>query len=514
MRMTKTAAFFSIWFLSAGLPSSAVGEEPPVFRPELDESQLGRDPAHYNLFMLGKKIGWMSETLRRQEFQGEEVYAVDIDFHQSVLNDGEALTMRSRDTEYYSAIPPYRLVAARSVTEQNGFQSSIMIRRKAAGSREFVADITGGKAERSKELGEIDLTLSDAMAVDVWCARGPEAGEAVRIRELDFTDLEARPSLFTLRRILPEEGEGAFSLMGRTARYELDYFDEVGKTKATFLVDQKGQLLKGNVSGAVELVRATAADAKKLEANLDLFESSLIKIAQPLGDASSITELVLEVSGPGARLVPDGPNQDASYDAETQRTILKVGRAHGKEILVTEEERARALEETSVYPTQDPEVIALTERAIGRATRPKAKIKRLVDFVDEFIIDDYANEPLSVNDIIETQRGDCSEHSQLFVTLARAAGIPAREVGGFIYGEGADYSFGGHAWCEVEVDGHWHPVDPSWGETVINATHIRISGDRPSSEEVDLYMGKLKFRVLSATDKAGRKRVFAKPGGE
>ena len=92
--------------------------------------------------------------------------------------------------------------------------------------------------------------------------------------------------------------------------------------------------------------------------------------------------------------------------------------------------------------------------------------------------------------------------------MARAAGIPAREVSGFIYGEGSKFSFGGHAWCEVEVDGHWHPVDPTWGETMINATHIRISGERPSSEETELFMGDLEFRMRSTTDRHGRKRRF------
>ncbi len=87
-----------------------------------------------------------------------------------------------------------------------------------------------------------------------------------------------------------------------------------------------------------------------------------------------------------------------------------------------------------------------------------------------------------------------------------AAGIPAREVSGFIYGEAVEASFGGHAWCEVEVDGYWHSVDPSWGETMINATHIRISSDRPSTGEMDLYMGGLEFRILSIRGRNGEVR--------
>ena len=43
----------------------------------------------------------------------------------------------------------------------------------------------------------------------------------------------------------------------------------------------------------------------------------------------------------------------------------------------------------------------------------------------------------------------------LFVALARAAGIPSREAGGYMYMGDKLKAFGGHAWCEVVLDGHW-----------------------------------------------------------
>lgn len=67
----------------------------------------------------------------------------------------------------------------------------------------------------------------------------------------------------------------------------------------------------------------------------------------------------------------------------------------------------------------------------------------------------------------------CMEFTDLFVALARAAGIPAREVNGFAYTENpeseplslvADVL---HAWPEYwdEKRGIWVPVDPTWGST-------------------------------------------------
>lgn len=67
----------------------------------------------------------------------------------------------------------------------------------------------------------------------------------------------------------------------------------------------------------------------------------------------------------------------------------------------------------------------------------------------------------------------CMEFTDLFVTLARAAGIPAREVNGFAYTDDirlrplslmADIL---HAWPEYydEKKQIWIPVDPTWEET-------------------------------------------------
>ena len=482
-------------------------KQPPLFRPDISAMELKPEENYYNLSMMGQKIGWMSEQFYRGKFEGQDAYIIKLQFVQELLNDGKALRMSNIDTTYFSTKAPYGLLASSSISEQEAFRSSTWIRQVEAGSEEFVAVIKGGGAEREKELGKLDFNLGDGYAVDVWCRSEPETGDKIRVLELDMTELAVRPALNTIKRVFPAQGDGAVDVLGHAAKYELEYVDMVSEVKVVFLTDAIGDVLKGAINGVIDVVLTTEEDAKKLKAGIDLFDSSLIKIDQALGDPTAIREMVIEISGEGAKVISDSAFQKKEVQQDGT-AILKIGREHGVKMEVTDEARAEALKETTIYPTKDPEVMKLVERAMGKATRPKARIKRLVDFVDRFIIDDYANEPLSVNDIIETRRGDCSEHAQLFVTMARAAGIPAREISGFIYGEGADFSFGGHAWCEVEVDGYWHPVDPTWGETVINATHVRVSGDKLSSDEMGLFFGKLKFRVLSTTDKKGKVRNF------
>jgi len=67
----------------------------------------------------------------------------------------------------------------------------------------------------------------------------------------------------------------------------------------------------------------------------------------------------------------------------------------------------------------------------------------------------------------------CMEFTDLFVAIARAAGIPAREINGYAYTDNkqleplslvADVL---HAWPEYydQTKGVWVPVDPTWGST-------------------------------------------------
>src|SRR5205807_1297290 len=77
--------------------------------------------------------------------------------------------------------------------------------------------------------------------------------------------------------------------------------------------------------------------------------------------------------------------------------------------------------------------------------------------------------------VLENKAGDCTEHTLLFVALARAAGLPAREVGGVAYVGGDEPAFGWHAWAEVHDGSQWVAVDPTWGQVFVDATHIKFS---------------------------------------
>ena len=91
----------------------------------------------------------------------------------------------------------------------------------------------------------------------------------------------------------------------------------------------------------------------------------------------------------------------------------------------------------------------LAELVQGAATRWEAtlRIARWVHKGIRYTIGDTPSARLA----LEKKAGDCGPHSTLTVALLRAAGIPARLVGGLMSAPTFGGSFGQHAWVEVHL---------------------------------------------------------------
>jgi hypothetical protein len=99
--------------------------------------------------------------------------------------------------------------------------------------------------------------------------------------------------------------------------------------------------------------------------------------------------------------------------------------------------------------------------------------------------------------VLQARSGDCNEHTQLFVALARAAGLPARIAAGLAYVDG---KFFYHAWPEILLD-DWVAVDPTFGQFPADAAHLRfVIGGVARQTELLRLMGNLKIDVLSLSD--------------
>jgi transglutaminase-like putative cysteine protease len=89
--------------------------------------------------------------------------------------------------------------------------------------------------------------------------------------------------------------------------------------------------------------------------------------------------------------------------------------------------------------------------------------------------------------VLENREGVCDELTNLFISLARSRGIPARFTSGLVYTNSL-YDFGPHGWAEVYIDDKWVPVDVTFGIMGWNdPDHIYFREEVDSGESAVLY---------------------------
>jgi hypothetical protein len=140
-----------------------------------------------------------------------------------------------------------------------------------------------------------------------------------------------------------------------------------------------------------------------------------------------------------------------------------------------------------------PEIIALAER-IARGSRDSREIaQRINRWVHDSLRKEISIGIPSALHVLHTRRGDCNEHTQLYVALARAAGVRARIASGLAYVDGKFYY---HAWPEVLLRG-WVAVDPTFGQFPADAAHLRfVLGGLGRQAELLRLVGGLTIDVI------------------
>jgi transglutaminase-like putative cysteine protease len=156
-----------------------------------------------------------------------------------------------------------------------------------------------------------------------------------------------------------------------------------------------------------------------------------------------------------------------------------------------------ALEPEPLIQSDDPRIIAQARSmTVARAQwrqDPKEVARQLTVSVYNMLEKSITFSVPSAVQVLETRRGDCNEHTVLYVALARALGLPARTAVGLVYVNGAFFY---HAWPEVWLDG-WVAVDPTFGQLPADASHIRfVIGGLAQQVEIVRLIGNLDIEVL------------------
>lgn len=279
-----------------------------------------------------------------------------------------------------------------------------------------------------------------------------------------------------------------------------------GMTQQLWL-DSRGDLLVSEMSlMGLRTVRCTKEYALAKVEPAELMASIMVTPDKPILFAGRLKRLVLKLStedgSPFAiEVLSEG------HQRVVERTEESVTIEISREAAASEEESLEPYLARSTYlDCEDERIIAAAKAAVasvpaGDEADAWHKARALRRAVHKLIKHkDFAVAIATASEVIETKKGDCTEHAVLLAAMARAQSIPARVAIGLMYIGGR---FGYHMWTQVYVGGAWRDLDAVLPGRDFDAAHVRLATSALADGEAMLGLaafasvfGNLKIEVL------------------
>ena len=266
-------------------------------------------------------------------------------------------------------------------------------------------------------------------------------------------------------------------------------------------VTEDGTVLEDRIAGGIITMRLEPeAMAKNIDYTNDVIVSNAARVDEPIADPRTRSKVELQISGPlsSEHLFNNARQNFTQRGNGYQFTGLKLEVAAEEAVLVpiTDPEVTEWLKPSLFVQSDHPQLIEKAQSIVGEETNSFRIVEKLSGWVYDNVETAFSARLTNSLEVLDHMEGDCTEHSMLFIGLARAAGIPAREVAGLIYVEGPEPGFYFHQWATVWI-GRWIDVDPTFDQPVADATHIKLAeGDLFEQAKLLPVIGQLQVEVV------------------
>ncbi|MGA1676466.1 MAG: transglutaminase-like domain-containing protein [Pseudomonadales bacterium] len=400
----------------------------------------------YQIEQGARAIGYLSSGTR-VDWLGRWHFESDLRIALARDND-----MRTEEHLQFSSVPPHALIEARQTTHRNGrLVDATRLIWENDGYRWYSRGADG--TEQRGQRFEGGFSLDDHLALERWLkaqSRAPGARTTVETLDLGERARRTRPiSVIT--------NEGGHVTVDSDAGRLIE-------------LDARLRPVSMKLAGIYDL-RAVEREAALAPITALHLPAQRVMLDRPLTNPSALRALTLAITGSvsASALWPelvDGAPDRITLRAATRSDYRTTRAAASMTALATRD-----------HPADHPDILQLAQQAVAEATSPAAQVAALTHFVHEFVTYDEAQAASSVLELLRTRRGDCTEFADLLTTLARSLGLPARTVFGLAYQADPEPAFRFHAWNEIETDGGWFIVDPTWNQLTTDATHLPLPMD-------------------------------------
>ncbi|HET8723683.1 MAG TPA: transglutaminase-like domain-containing protein [Anaeromyxobacteraceae bacterium] len=437
-------------------------------------------PEWYALYLNGKKVGWIEGRSTGETRDGKAVRVYRQEMLVEAVVGPRTVQRRAREERVYEARKGGRLLSMSTAFGGDGGDRTV---RVDCGPRTCTARITAADGNRTTEIPHPGEAIEQADATRLAALTcGSVSGPQLQAEDLRVKRMTDR---FTGR---STAGGGGVEVPVSV----VEQSEDGDRTASRVLVADDGRLLETRIGDGMVIRLEPEETARRLDL-VDLFTMLRVPLPGPLP-----RDVPMAITY-GLRGVPQG------FDLRDERQSVAAG--PGGEVVLTVTARPpsgpdvpRGKPAAKGDPDQaatidvdwdHPSIRTLAEATVAGTTGTWAAARKINAEVYRRLDKVYGQSRDRASEILALGKGDCTEHTRLFVALARASGIRAREVKGLVY---ASYGQGGpglywHAWPEVKVGDAWVAMDPTFGQDVADATHVALG--RGSRQDAVALVGSL-----------------------
>ena len=441
--------------------------------PTIHSAQSLLGERWYELELKSRRVGYL-HTRSRRDYAGRWLFSSELRF---ALTPGEPITML--DQLVFEATPPYQLRLATHTNKHREQEDRIAITRSAdrSGSNSpYQASIASiGARTRHRNDLSWQYNLEDYLAFETWLRFAkPRIGAVTTVPTLDF----ARLDIVSKKYRITDQNETGYEVENPAP---FDY--------TSIQLDHHHAPVALQMSGLFTLKRTSQENALGPRSALQS-ASYYIPTDRRLTDHTRIERMVLGI---------DGASEADTRLASTWSNVVHqdddwILTLHANPLSALDTDTTN-LEETLGFPVSSRRIAALAREAVGDLANSADRVAALNSYVHAFLRYEPGAPSRSVLALLDYPVGDCTEFADLFTTLARSLGIPARTVFGLAYDDGNEPAFAFHAWNEVSVDGVWQSVDPTWNQLRVDATHIPLPSNQSAALQLITGSVDLNFSV-------------------
>ena len=445
----------------------------------------------YNLTLMNTKIGYMYMSTDKTEYQEEEVDRHKIDMVMNFKALGTDVTLEITRVEYTgSDLMPRHFL---STSNESGLKQ---VEGRIVDGVAYIKTTLNGETTESEVPVPPD-TISEHIGVESLFQQGLKIGDKRNFHIFSFDLLKPVKTEIEVER-----------------QDTLTYQSE---EKQVYVLRQTLDMMNG-ITVKVWL----DSDGVNYRTEVPMMGLSMVTTKTDketaLGDTEEV-DVVLKtrILPSGKRPTPKAKNFKAELKLPAGNIADVIMSNSQQQLVVTSEKAGRlsiqvptvAAEDCPNLPIQDaegeflgasayiqtdaPAIRAKTEEILDGEVNSWRAAEKLSEWVHTAITDKKMSGGFGSSlTALESLSGDCTEHTVLFIALARAAGIPARICSGIVFAKDAFYY---HFWPEVYV-GRWVQMDPTLGQTIADANHIQLGGSTVESDNL-MEFAEGVFRTLN-----------------